>query len=451
MASLQSVPVTGTGSTGISYQELLDSDTREVPEVLRLQSARDLPPVTVPIERYTSRAFHDLEVEKVWKKVWQMACREEEIPEVGDHVLYKIADIELIVVRSSPSEIRAFRNTCLHRGRALRDRDGRAASFRCPFHGWHWNLDGSLKEIPCRWDFQHVQRERYELPQAKVGSWGGFVFVNLDPDCESLEAYLGELPGHFSRWPLEDRFKEVHVAKVLPCNWKVAQEGFMEAYHVIATHPQMLAGIGDSNSQYDAWANFSRAITANMTPSPHIDYVPDEQEMLQAMITTSLDAEPAFRVPENMTARQLMAQMARMQLQAAVPSVTSLTDAELNDSFYYTLFPNFHPWGAYNRITYRFRPYGNDPHRSIMEVIYLSPFRGRRPPPCDVHWLDFDEPWTEAPELGPLCKVFAQDTFNLPKVQLGLKSAQHTHTTFANYQETKIRHFHSLLEKYIAA
>ena len=81
----------------------------------------------------------------------------------------------------------------------------------------------------------------------------------------------------------------------------------------------------------------------------------------------------------------------------------------------------------------------------------FSPFRGRRPPPCDVHWLDFDEPWTEAPELGPLCKVFAQDTFNLPKVQLGLKSAQHTHTTFASYQETKIRHFHTLLEKYIAA
>jgi hypothetical protein len=273
----------------------------------------------------------------------------------------------------------------------------------------------------------------------------------MDPDCESFESYIGDLPDHFERWPLEKRYKEAHVAHLMRCNWKVAQEGFMEAYHVIATHPQMLAGIGDSNSQYDAWDNFSRAITANMTPSPHIDYVPDEQEMLGAMMTTSLDAEPFFRVPESMTARQLMAQMARMQLQAAVPSVTSLADAELNDSFYYTLFPNFHPWGAYNRITYRFRPYGNDPHCSIMEVIYLSPFRGRRPPPCDVHWLDFDEPWTEAPELGPLCKVFSQDSFNLPKVQVGLKSAQHSHVTFANYQETKLRHFHSLLEKYIAA
>ncbi len=225
----------------------------------------------------------------------------------------------------------------------------------------------------------------------------------------------------------------------------------MEAYHVVATHPQILPGIGDSNSQYDAWDNFSRAITANMTPSPHLDWQPSEQDQLEAMITTSIDAEPFFRVPEGMTARQLLAQMTRMQLQATVPSVQNLTDAELTDSFYYTLFPNFHPWGAYNRIVYRFRPYENDAQRSVMEVFYMAPFRGRRPDPAEIHWLDFDEPWTHAPELGSLAKVFAQDTFNLPKVQIGLRAAAHTHVTLGNYQETKIRHFHALLERHINA
>jgi len=85
-----------------------------------------------------------------------------------------------------------------------------------------------------------------------------------------------------------------------------------------------------------------------------------------------------------------------------VPSVQDLTDAELADSFYYTVFPNFHPWGAYNRIVYRFRPAGNDPDHCIMEVIYLAPFRGRRPPPAPVHWLGDHEDWTQAPELGNL-------------------------------------------------
>lgn len=447
----KSEPGQGSRSSGISYQELLDTDTRPVPSVLRLESARDLPVVRVPIEHYTSRAYHDLEVEKVWKRIWQFACREEEIPEVGDHVVYEIAGMEALIVRGQDKKIRAFANTCLHRGRALKDHPGRSDDLRCPFHGWTWSLDGSIKSIPCRWDFPHVEREDYHLQEFRTGLWGGFVFINMCEEAESFESFIGDLPEHFDRWPLEDRYTEAHVAHLLRCNWKVAQEAFMEAYHVVATHPQILAGIGDTNSQYDAWDNFSRAITPNMTPSPHLDIEPSEQEKLDAMISTSLDAEPALRVPEEMTARQLMAQMARMQLQSTVASVPNLSDAELNDSFYYSLFPNFHPWGAYNKIVYRFRPHGNDPNESIMEVIYLAPFRGKRPSPAEIHWLDFDAPWTDAPELGSLARIFQQDTFNFARVQRGLQSARHSHVTFANYQETKIRHFHSLLEKYISA
>ncbi len=450
MANDTGTEVSGTGerrSSGIDYQTLLDTDTRPVPDVLRLQATQDLPAVQVPIDRYTSQEFHDLEVERLWKRCWQFACREEEIPGPGDHTIYEIAGLQALIVRGSDQTIRAFPNTCLHRGRALKDRPGSSVELRCPFHGWTWNLNGSLKSIPCHWDFPHVSKTDYKLPEFKVGTWGGFVFINMSDDAEPFETFLGDFPNHFDRWPLDKRYVQAHVAKTLHCNWKVAQEGFMEAYHVVATHPQMLAGIGDSNSQYDAWDNFSRAITPNMTPSPHLDYEPTEQEKLQAMFTTSLGSEPPIRVPENMTARQLMAQIARMQLQPLVPSVTQLSDAEMNDSFYYTLFPNFHPWGAYNKLNYRFRPNGNDPGSCIMEVIYLAPFRGKAPAPAPVHWLDVDEPWTEAPELGPLCKVFDQDTINLPKVQIGLRSAAHKHVTFSSYQETKIRHFHALLDR----
>lgn len=445
-------PGQGPRSTGPSYQDLLDLETRPVPEILRVQSARDIPCLKVPISRYTSREVHDLEVEKLWKKVWQFACREEHVPESGDHVVYDIADLSLVIVRGEDRRIRAFHNACLHRGRALKDFDGRSESLRCPFHGWTWNLDGSLKEVPCRWDFPHVERGEYALPEVRVGTWGGFVFVNPDPDAEPLERFLGDLPRHFERWPLEDRYVEAHVAKKLRCNWKVAQEAFMEAYHVIATHPQILAGIGDANSQYDAWDTFSRAITANMTPSPHLAWQPAEQEQLDVFASPDLDSEPLLRVPEGMTARQTMAQGARMQLRATVPSVQELTDAELADSFYFTLFPNFHPWGAYNRITYRFRPYRNEPGQSIMEVFMLAPFRGRRPPPAKTKHLDFDEPWLEASgEVGALAQLFMQDAYNLPQVQKGLEAAQHTHVTFARYQETKIRHFHALLEKVLNA
>jgi len=451
MRSLASGPAgEGARSTGLSYQGLLDADTHPVPEVLRLQSARELPAVRVPIERYTSQAFHDLEMERVWSRVWQFACREDDVAEAGDHEIYTIGRRSILIVRGADERLRAFDNVCLHRGRALKDQAGRSAELRCPFHGWTWELDGELKEVPCRWDFPHVERDDYSLSQVAVGTWGGFVFVNLSPDCEPLEAFLGELPEHFDRWPLERRYTSAYVSKILPCNWKVAQEAFMEAYHVIGTHPQMLASMGDANSQYDAWDNFSRAITANMAASPHLGWVPSEQDQLDSMLSTSLDAAPAMRVPDGMTARAFLGQMNRIQLQASVPSVSQLSDAEMTDSFYYTLFPNFHPWGAYNRIVYRFRPHENRTNRALMDVLYLAPYRGRKPANAARHWLDLDEPWTNAPELGGLARVFDQDSFNLGRVQAGLEAATHTHVTFAQYQETKLRHFHSLLAAHIA-
>ena len=161
-------PNQGARSGGLSYQELLDTDSREVPDVLRLQSARDLPAVHVPIERYVSQEFHDLEVEKVWKKVWQFACREEQIPEPGDHEVYRISDLSVLIVRGEDQKIRAFHNSCLHRGRALKDEAGRSAEIRCPFHGWAWSLDGSLAEIPCRWDFEHVEKNDYALIRIQI-------------------------------------------------------------------------------------------------------------------------------------------------------------------------------------------------------------------------------------------------------------------------------------------
>ncbi len=86
-----------------------------------------------------------------------------------------------------------------------------------------------------------------------------------------------------------------------------------------------------------------------------------------------------------------------------------------------------------------------------MEVIFLAPYRGKRPAPAPVHWLSDDEDWTRAPELGFLSRVFNQDTGNLGHVQAGLESAAHEVVTLARYQETKLRHFHALLDRYVSA
>lgn len=226
----------------------------------------------------------------------------------------------------------------------------------------------------------------------------------------------------------------------------------MEAYHVVATHPQLLPGIGDGNSQYDDFGTFSRAVTPNGTPSPHLGWVPSEQEMLDAMLDRNLDEPQMITVPDGGTARALVGEMRRRSMDGVLGRAAAdrLSDAEMCDSIYYTLFPNFHPWGAYNRIVYRFRPYGNRHDMSIMECMYLAPFDGERPPAAPLRMLGPDEDWTEAYELGLLARVFNQDVFNLPKVQAGLESGGIDTVTFANYQETKLRHFHAQLDLWLA-
>ncbi len=436
-------------STGISYQELIGKDSIAPPTVLTLENPlKDVPITSVPVTRYTSRAFYELEMERLWPHVWQMACREEEIPNVGDYLIYEIGQFSIIVVRTSDG-LKAHHNVCRHRGRRLCDFDGHAANFICPFHGFSWNIDGTLRGVTSEWDFPHIDLKNFTLSPVKCETWGGWVFVNMDQNAEPLSKFLGDLPDHFSVWAPQDRYIEAHVAKVMGCNWKVCQEAFMEAFHVIATHPQILAGIGDENSQYDAWGNFSRAITPNATPSPHLRWSPTEQNLFDAVTMRELDKEQTAIVPDGTTARAMLAEASRMGLQNILGEDKIISDAEISDSIYFRLFPIFHPWGGYNRITYRFRPFENRHDKSVMECYYMSPFAGERPDPAPIHHLAEDEPWTNAPELGLLAKVFTQDTFNLPKVQAGLAAAQYDEIMLANYQETKIRHFHHLLSKWV--
>ncbi len=352
----------------------------------------------------------------------------------------------------APDGIKAYVNACLHRGRALRDGPGRVDELLCPFHGFCWSLQGKLKRVPSAWDFPQVKPENFTLPEVKVGTWGGFVFINPDPDCEPLEDFLGELPTFFGRWPLEERYTRVHVSKIVRVNWKVAQEAFMESFHVITTHPQLLPGFGDANSQYDHFGNVTRALSARGVPSPYLSYAPSEQQRLNSQIDQRIDDPPAITVPEGMTAREALADSARRSLRTVLgEGADILSDAELVDSYTFTVFPNMHPWGGYNQITYRFRPNGDDHETSIMEVLLLSPFSGERPPPSPERRLGIDEPWrTYVEDLGSLARVFDQDEFNLEAVQKGLRATRKKGISFSVYQESKIRHFHQLLGEWVA-
>ncbi len=425
---------TDQGMRSASYIPLeyfLENDRRPelIPEVYRRSSPMPGGPTKISTARYYKKEYHDLEVEKIWKRTWQMACREDDIPEIGDYHVYKIAHLNYLIVRTGEKEFKAHVNACLHRGRLLRECDGKKASeFRCPYHGWSWKIDGSLKEITTEWDFPGVREDVCQLPQARVATWGGFVFINPDLNAISLEEHMGpEMIAHYKKYKLENRYKHAHVIRVVRANWKIVMEGFLEAYHSIATHPQLLLGGGDlADTRYDVFGNWGRLGHANVSmSSPQRGIIASKEQALEAW-------------------RQ-MADFNREYLRTLIgDEVEQYSDAELNEQTFNNLFPNFSPWGGWARIVYRFRPNGDNPDECLMEAMLLAPWpEGKpKPPPAKTHFLGPDESWTKAPELGTLAKIFDQDCGNLPSVQLGLKTKQPEYVWYSRYQESIIRNFH---------
>jgi phenylpropionate dioxygenase-like ring-hydroxylating dioxygenase large terminal subunit len=455
-------------SPGISVQEYLHDDARPVPAVLRYDINEDLGTEPLDVSRYTSREFHDREVEKVWQRVWQFVCRTDHIREPGDHITYDIADDKLIIMRTDTGDIKAFYNACLHRGRALRQQGGRIGEIRCPFHGFSWNIDGSLKTLPCSWDFQHIDPDSFQLPEAKVAVWNGFVFINMDPDAEPLEDFLGTMVNDWDRWDYTDRVVYSHFGGIVDCNWKVAGEAFIEGFHSLATHPQMMEWLGDENTQYDVikGENWSRQIVPQGVPSPSIANHITEQEVLESYyetrafytqgkgrdLTAGEDGLPT--VPEMSTARKELAQQMREALgEQFGKSFDHYTDSELLDGIQYFVFPNFYVFaGPRTNAVYRFRPYGNDPDRCIAEVFLLAeePADGTHPNPPEPRWLQPGETFADIKEIGLLGPVFDQDMANMPFIQEGLKTMRTKGIQLARYQENRIRHYHQILDDWLA-
>lgn len=430
---------TEEGTRAAAHVELeyfLDNDRHPglVPEIYRQSSPMNGGPERISTERYFDPKYHQLEVERLWRRVWQMACREDDIPNVGDYHVYTVADLSWLVVRVSETEIRAHQNVCLHRGRILRECDGRKATeFRCPFHGWSWKLDGSVKEITCEWDFPGVRDDVAQLPAARVGTWGGWVFINPDPDAMPLEDFLGpEMIAQYEKFDPASFWKQAHVTRVVPANWKAAMEAFMEGWHVVATHPQLLLlGWEDAADRYDVFGHWGRGGHVTIgRGSAHRNILHDREQLL-AEYRMSADSSRDYH-------RQIIGD-----------EVDKFSDAELNDNSYCDLFPNFHPWAGFSRINFRFRPYGSDPDKALMDVILLAPWPKDKPKPpaAKQHMLREDQSWTEADEIGTLARIIDQDVGNMVGIQAGLKAKYPRSIWYSAYQEGKIRNFHRHYDK----
>ena len=444
----------------ISTQDIIAADKVQAPGWVRSESYEFLGSEDVSKDRYISADFARREMESMWTRTWQFACREEHIPEAGDYYVYDIGPYSFIVTRTDDGSIKAHFNACLHRGTKLKPSGtaGYAADIKCPFHGWTWNLDGTNKKVLCPWDFPHVDPDKLTLPEARVETLGGFVWINMDSDAPALRDYLGaKAVEHIEAWKLEDRYIYCHVQKSYPANWKLTVEAFMEAYHVLDTHPQVAPSNADANSQYDVYGeHVNRFISCLGVISPHLEGKFTEQQILDQFTIgdSSVMSDDRPKVGDG-TARQAMADMFRGMFEQATNSdLSNVSDSELLDCFSYTIFPNTYLFpGISLPMVYRFRPDPKDHRRCIYEVMFMRPVPkdGPRPDPAEPIILRDDQSFAEAEGMDPgFGKILDQDTDNLYAQQEGLEASAKSGLTLGNYQEIRIRHFERAIDKYVA-
>jgi phenylpropionate dioxygenase-like ring-hydroxylating dioxygenase large terminal subunit len=207
-----------------------------------LASYNDKAPIseafTIPGPWYVDPRIADLEARSVFATTWQMVGRIEQVEKPGQFVTANIAGEPIVVVRGNDGALRAFYNVCRHHAAAVvTEACGQASILHCPYHGWNYGLDGSLKGMPEFDGVRDFDRQQNGLVPVKVETWEKFVFVNLDPDAVALRDFLGGLvkrvaPLGVSRLHYFDT-RSYDIA----CNWKVFVDNYLDGgYHVPHLH-----------------------------------------------------------------------------------------------------------------------------------------------------------------------------------------------------------------------
>ncbi|MBV1918299.1 MAG: aromatic ring-hydroxylating dioxygenase subunit alpha [Sphingomonadaceae bacterium] len=396
-------------------------------------------PVEMSTEPYISEDYAREEREKLWLKVWQVACREEEIPNIGDYYTYEILDQSVIVVRTGEDEISAYHNACRHRGRRLTKGCGHTPHFHCPYHGWQYNLQGDNTHVLNKEDWSDsLDEQRLRLKGVKLGRWAGFVFINFDPDCESLEDFLQEVPYWIGPFQVERMRYKWRQWLRMDCNWKVSVEGFIEGYHSETTHPQTrklsdAITCGSSEGLHGRMFQVGAAgggigtgvgkkSKVDVREAPYIGLKMQKETVWTLTTDTFIEAARQLPelLPEDATAQDVSMKLFETAIKIDAergvdwPSVDPehLAHSGIN----WHVFPNT---ALLPNMTFcmgfRMRPDGFNPDSSIMEIFALERYpEGEEPETQWEHKPEHDE------DSWPL--LVRQDFKNFTEIQLGMKS-----------------------------
>jgi phenylpropionate dioxygenase-like ring-hydroxylating dioxygenase large terminal subunit len=427
------------------------------------------------VDAYISGDYARAERERLWRKVWQQVGRVEEIPEVGSFLSYDIQGDSILIIRTAPDKIRAFYNVCPHRGRRLVDVPkgqkrscGKKRQFVCGFHGFTFDMNGQCTHVNNKDDWKGaLTTQNTRLGEVKVDTWGGWIWINMDPNSESLRAYLEPAASLLDPFELQNMRYRWRRWIVFDCNWKVAMEAFSETYHVSVTHPEFM--------QFGDFRGWARA----QGKHSNIGYdAPKGLDENQAKLRLGAGQDPRKSTAEMQlytwehvntnTTRTLVD--AALRLVDELPQGTPgdqvlkhwLTSARRDDAARgviwptvdpehtakagtaWQIFPNFQIGHAVNNaLCYSARPYGYDPDKCIFEVAVYELFPKGKEPATEWEYTAEDDPkWGS---------VLPQDFSNMAAVQQGLKVKGFSGPKPNPYREQSITNLHRNLALYMGA
>ncbi len=415
---------------------------------VRREDAIGIPPqrpTLVPAERYYSTAFAQLEVERMWPKVWQVACTVDHVAEPGDYFEYRCGPLSVLIVRDDDGTLRAFQNVCRHRGNSLCAGSGTdLRELRCGYHGWTWDLAGRLKRVPNRKGFGALPMAELPLFAVRVDVWERLVFVNLDLTAPPLVDYLEAIPGDIAWLGLGDFRCYATMTVDVEANWKTIADGFSETYHIQTLHPELHRCMDDVYAPQVIWDHTGKSEQLYGLPSPHLTRPLSDAEVWDAYVRTQgalMGVAEGTPFPGGRPVMDEIADRIRTFAAGRGVDVSWASTDQLMRLHQYNVFPNLTVLANADHLTVMCSRPGADPdHGELVMMLWMRmPPGAPRGTPADVR-LTADQ---AEPGL-----VLTQDISVLAGLQRGLHQPGLSHLTLSA-EERRVINLHRNLDRYL--
>lgn len=329
-------------------------------------------------ERYVSREWMDKEFTNLWPKVWHLGAVLAEFEDEGDVVRHNFADESVIMVRQADGAIRAFYNTCPHRGNRLVLGDlASSPRITCSYHGWQFDPSGTLVHVQDADDFPGGNPcGKVHLTELRCETWGPFVFWCMDENAKPVVEWLAPLPEKLAGYGLENWIRAMNLSCDASFNWKIIRDNFNESYHLPTIHPELATFINDGLDDtlfemYDSGHNAMWMKGHQATTRRAFDYVPTPLDE----IARAWGVDPhEFAGRPNDIREAIIAAKRRLGPERGFTVYDSMTDQQLVDYFHCTLFPNLTLTMSPEQCQIlRTEPHPTDPTKCIFQHWCLYP------------------------------------------------------------------------------